>query len=127
LKPFAEQSCMTSNLRNNNRVKTKLDCIFGVTEDTPRSGTVTSLSLAGCFVKTKVWATNAPRMHIRLWLETKRDWLRLQGTVLYHLDHIGFGLLFKDLSSEDESILKTLVEQSLKPAPETTDEENHTE
>lgn len=114
---------MTINSRNNQRVKTKLDCIFGVTEDTPRSGTVTSLSLAGCFVKTKVWATNAPNMHIRLWLESKHDWLRLQGAVLYHLDHIGFGLLFRDLSPADESILQMLVEQSAKPEKAAMDEE----
>jgi hypothetical protein len=118
---------MTTNFRNNQRVKTKLDCIFGVTEDTPRSGTVTSLSLAGCFVKTKVWATNAPNMHIRLWLESERGWLRLQGAVLYHLDHIGFGLLFRDLSPRDENILKMLVEQSGKPAPVSVDEESQTE
>jgi hypothetical protein len=114
---------VTAKSRNNQRVKTKLDCIFGVTEDTPRSGTVTSLSMAGCFVKTKVWATNAPNMHIRLWLESERDWLRLQGAVLYHLDHIGFGLLFRDLSTTDESILQMLVEQSVKPETATVDEE----
>jgi hypothetical protein len=86
---------------------------------------VTSLSIAGCFVKTKVWATNTPSMHIRLWLESKRDWLRLQGKVLYHLDHIGFGLLFKDLSPDDEIILQTLIEQSSGQAPAPAGEDGH--
>jgi hypothetical protein len=102
---------MTFNSRKNQRIKTSISCIFGMTPDTPRSGTVTSLSLSGCFVKTKVWSTNAPKMHVRLWMPTER-WLPLQGTVLYHLDQIGFGLRFTDLTPEDETDLLTLIEKT---------------
>src|SRR4051812_17683838 len=112
---------MITNARKNQRVKTSISCIFGVTPDTPRSGTVTSLSTSGCFVKTKVWSTNTPTMHIRLWLPTER-WLRLQGTVLYHLDHIGFGLHFTGITPEDETIISTLIEQTPQQGPPTDDD-----
>jgi len=101
---------MSINLRNNSRVRTNIDCIFGVTPEATRSGTVTSLSMAGCFVKTTIWATDVPKMYIRLWLNSQ-GWLRLQGSVLYHLEKIGFGLRFIGLTSQDESVLKELIEQ----------------
>lgn len=102
---------MLTNSRNNSRVKTNIDCIFGVTPEAPRSGKVTSLSLAGCFVKTTIWVTDVPKMYIRLWLGSQR-WLRLQGVVLYHLEKVGFGMRFADLTPQDESALKELMEQS---------------
>jgi hypothetical protein len=106
---------MSNNSRTNSRVKTNIDCIFGVTPETTRTGKITSLSVAGCFVKTTIWATDVPIIYIRLWLESQR-WLPLQGSVLYHLDKIGFGLRFSNLTPQDESALKELIEQSAKPA-----------
>lgn len=102
---------MTQNARQNLRVRTSLDCIFGPTTDTPRSGTVTSLSFLGCFIKTKGWATKDQKIFLRLWLPEER-WLRLQGVVIYHLESIGFGLTFTELGEEEESALTLLVSQA---------------
>jgi hypothetical protein len=102
---------MTPNIRQNARVRVSISCIFGVTPDTPRSGTVTSISVLGCFVKTKGWASKGQKMHLRLWLPDN-CWLRLQGTVLYHLESIGFGLIFNEVSSDDESMLESLVRKA---------------
>src|SRR3954469_22031705 len=99
---------MAPDSRKTTRVKTTMSCIFGVTQDTPRSGTVTSISLSGCFVKTKGWATKGQKLYFRLWLPEGR-WLPLQGTVLYHLETIGFGLSFEESTPEGEETLKTLV------------------
>jgi hypothetical protein len=107
---------MSTNIRSNSRVKTNIDCIFGVTPEATRSGKVTSLSTAGCFVKTTIWATDIPTMYIRLWLDSQ-GWLRLQGSVLYHLEKIGFGLRFTGLTPQEESILKELIEQCVRQAP----------
>ncbi len=114
---------MSTNLRNNSRVKTNIDCIFGVTPEATRSGKVTSLSVGGCFVKTTIWATDIPKMYIRLWLNSQ-GWLRLQGSVLYHLEKIGFGLRFADLTPEDESAIKELIEQRATPAFSSDDEDS---
>ena len=54
-------------------------------------------------------------MYIRLWLSSQR-WLRLQGIVLYHLEQIGFGLRFADLTPQDESAIMELIEQRASPA-----------
>lgn len=102
--------CMTTDSRNNSRIKTNIDCIFGTTPEAKRNGLVTSLSVAGCFVKTSIWAMDVPKMYIRLWTDSK-GWLPLQGTVRYHLEAIGFGLIFEDLSPEDESAITDLIER----------------
>ena len=101
-------SITTQNTGGNTRVKTSLPCTFGPSPAAPRNGTVTSLSISGCFVKTKVWITKGQKMYLRLWLPEER-WLRLQGEILYHLEEIGFGILFTDVGAEDESILRELV------------------
>ena len=49
-------------------------------------------------------------MYIRLWIGSQ-GWLPLQGTVRYHMEKIGFGLVFEDLNPEDESAIKELIEQ----------------
>jgi hypothetical protein len=102
---------MSTDSRNNSRVKTNIDCIFGGTPEAKRNGKVTSLSVAGCFVKTTMWTTDFPKMYIRLWHSSQR-WLRLQGIVLYHLEQIGFGLRFVDLTPQDESAIREMIEQS---------------
>lgn len=101
-------STTIENTRENRRVKTSLPCSFGPSPSTPRNGTVTSLSISGCFVKTKVWVTKGQNMYLRLWLPEER-WLRLQGEILYNLESIGFGILFREVGAEEESILKDLV------------------
>jgi hypothetical protein len=112
-------STTTQNSRENTRVKTSLPCTFGPLPATPRNGIVTSLSITGCFVKTKVWVTKGQNIYLRLWLPEER-WLRLQGEILYHLEAIGFGILFTDVGAEDERILKELFEKAAllrAPAP----------
>ena len=102
---------MTPDNRTNLRVKVFISCTFGPNPDTPRSGTVTSISVIGCFVKTKGWATKGQRMHLRLWLP-EGQWLPLQGTVLYHMERVGFGLTFDEIGLEDEMKIKVLVSQA---------------
>lgn len=101
---------MISDSRQNLRVKTSISCTYGPNQDTPRSGMVTSLSVSGCFVKTKGWVTKGDKIYFRLWLP-EGGWLPLQGTVHYHLEAIGFGLLFTELDSNGEDKLKMLVSQ----------------
>jgi hypothetical protein len=120
-------STTTQNIRENTRVKTSLACTFGPSPATPRNGTVTSLSISGCFVKTKVWITKGQKMYLRLWLPEER-WLRLQGEILYHLEEIGFGILFTDVGAEEENILRELIgNAALLKSPAPVDESEATE
>ena len=102
---------MTDDKRTNQRVKTFLSCTFGPNPDTPRSGSVTSISVSGCFVKTKGWATKGQKMYLRLWLP-EGQWLPLQGTVLYHMERVGFGLTFEEISADEETKIREVVSQA---------------
>jgi hypothetical protein len=94
--------------RKQTRVQVALSCTFGLSDDTPRSGTVTSLSLRGCFVKTRAWAERGMEMHVKIWLPEQR-WLLLRGAVLYHMEKIGFGLSFRDLTPGESNTLDALI------------------
>lgn len=107
--------------RKRPRVKAALSCAFGTVPTTPRSGKVTSLSASGCFVKTKAYATRGSTMYISLWLPERR-WLALKGTVLYHMDGVGFGVSFESLFEDDEAALNRLISGE-GPAPQSEDPE----
>ena len=91
------------------RARMHVSCAWGATEDTPRSGTVTSLSRGGCFLQTKaVTVAEGQPMHLKLWLPSYR-WLPLAGTVIYHRERVGFGLKFAGLTAAAAAALDRLV------------------
>ena len=104
---------MTSRVQTdskpNRRVRASISCIFGATAEATRSGTVTSLSGAGCFVRTTAYSTKGQTMHVRLWLPEGR-WLPLQGVVIYQLEGIGFGLVFAGLEDEEKDAIEVLLD-----------------
>jgi hypothetical protein len=102
-------NALPGDLRRNNRVKTSVSCIFGATVEATRSGTVTSLSVAGCFVKTTAYSNKGQIMHVRLWLPQGR-WLPLRGEVIYQMEGIGFGLVFAGLGDEERDALVALLD-----------------
>ena len=95
--------------RETRRVKTQLSCNWGVTEDCPRNGTITSLSPKGCFVQTKASVSEGAKLFLNFWLPSRR-WLPLRGQILYHIPRVGFGLTFTDLSDSDEQMLDLLMD-----------------
>jgi hypothetical protein len=95
------------------RAKVSVSCAFGPTEDTPRSANVTSLSIRGCFVKTRAWAERGSEMFIRIWQKPERNWLTLRATVLYHMDKIGFGLRFDDVTPDQEAAIRAVMDEAL--------------
>ena len=107
-----------TDVQNNTRMhasaKVSISCAFGPTEDTPRSATVTSLSVRGCFVKTRAWAERGSEMFLRIWREQERDWLTLRATVLYHMEKIGFGLRFDAVTPDEEASIRAVVEEALR-------------
>ena len=98
------------NARKKTRFLSELSCAFGSTPDTPRSGTVTSIGLKECYVKTKAIVIDGQDLHVRVWTPENR-WLRLCGRVKYHMERVGFGLIFQDLSDEQLADLSRLVEE----------------
>ncbi len=107
-----------NQIRKVSRVRTSLPCGWGATEEAPRNGTVTSLSINGCFVQTKAGISEGQAVHLNCWLPTER-WLRLRGHVNYYLPKVGFGLLFADLAPDDAEAVNLLLDYYLdSSAPE---------
>ena len=99
-----------NDARKKTRFLSELSCAFGPTPDTPRSGTITSIGLKECFVKTKAIVIEGQSLHVRVWTPENR-WLRLSGRVKYHMERVGFGVVFQELSDDQLAGLSLLVEQ----------------
>lgn len=91
------------------RVACALDCNWGYSEDTPRNGKITSLSLRSCFVQTKALVSDGQEIYVRCWLPERR-WLALNGTVKNSLERVGFSYTFAELTDEQRETLKSLME-----------------
>ena len=91
------------------RVACALDCNWGYSEDTPRNGKITSLSLRSCFVQTKALVTEGQQIYVRCWLPERR-WLALNGTVKSCLERVGFSYSVAELTGEQRETLKSLME-----------------
>ena len=94
--------------RRARRLRPPMHCYWGQTETCPRNGRITSLSLDGCFIKSKAVTSDGEGLYVNCWLPSER-WLMLRGTVTYHLPKIGFGLAF-DLSETEREMLAMLLE-----------------
>ena len=99
-----------NDARKKTRVLSELSCAFGPTPDTPRSGTITSIGLRECFVKTKAIVIEGQDLFVRVWMPDNR-WLRLSGRVKYHMERVGFGVVFQGLSEDQLAELSCLVEE----------------
>ena len=97
------------DFKEKTRFLAELSCAFGPTPDAPRSGTITSIGPRECFVKTKAIVIEGQLLHVRVWMPENR-WLRLSGKVKYHMDRVGFGVIFHDLTDEQSADLARLVE-----------------
>ncbi len=95
--------------RETRRIKTSLSCNWGVTEDCPRNGTITSLSSKGCFVQTKAAISEGAKLFINCWLPSRR-WFPLRGQIVYHIPRVGFGLTFADMTDSDHEMLNLLLD-----------------
>ena len=98
------------------RVKTSLPINWGDTKMCILSGEVTSLSVKGCFVKTEFEAFAPQLIFINYQLKNSK-WILLEGEIIYHLEKIGFGVRFKDLTYEHNLILRRLVETAKQATP----------
>jgi len=91
------------------RFLAELSCAFGPTPDTPRSGTITSIGLRECFVKTKAIVIEGQDIFVRVWMPEHR-WLRMSGRVKYHMSGVGFGVIFHELPEEQLKDLTGLID-----------------
>ena len=86
-----------------------MHCYWGPTEACPRNGKITTLSVEGCFIKTKAETNDGLIMFLNCWLPTGR-WMMLRGKVNYRMPKVGFGLSFLDLTGTEREMLSMLLE-----------------
>ncbi len=98
-----------NNQSRRTRYLADLSCAFGPTPDAPRSGTITSIGLRECFVKTKATVMEGQDIYVRVWMPENR-WLRLSGRVKYHMAGVGFGVVFNEPPEAELAALAGLVE-----------------
>jgi hypothetical protein len=95
--------------RRRRRVRASLGCNWGWDEGVKKRGTVSSVSLQGCFIITTAQGESGSAIHVHLWLPERR-WLKLRGTVLYTMERVGIGVGFRGLGEGDEAELDRLLD-----------------
>ena len=96
-------------VKEQTRFLSELSCAFGPTPDAPRSGTITSIGLRECFVKTKAIVIEGQDLFVRVWMPDNR-WLRMSGRVKYHMTGVGFGVIFHELPDDLSRDLASLID-----------------
>ena len=93
------------------RVEVSITGRWGLTPQCSYEGTVTSLSLKGCLVQTRIAAPLAGKsISLCLWLKDGKR-MRLKGRTIYYVRNNGFGMEFEELTEEDQAMLEMLIEQ----------------
>lgn len=73
---------------------------------------VDDVSLGGCFVNTYALVELDEPVSMQILLPAG-VWLNLRGTVATYQPGVGFGMLFTELSDEEETALKELIASSV--------------
>lgn len=90
---------------------TSLPVEWGLSKNYQHHGKITSLSGAGCFLQTPaIQPLYGKTIYIRVPLPDQ-EWWEVRGMVLYYVRDIGFGIEFPDLSENDKSTLRLLMQQ----------------
>ncbi len=98
-------------IRKVERVQTAIPIDWGLTEACHRHGTITSLSVKGCLIQTDMIEPLFDKpIFIQFELPDENRML-LRSSVLYYLRGAGFAVEFKELSDDNEAVIKLLVEQ----------------
>ncbi|MCA1592493.1 MAG: PilZ domain-containing protein [Acidobacteria bacterium] len=99
--PFAEK-------RRHPRVKVSIHVDWDVGGRDHYRDRITSLSVGGCFIQTRVLAIRGQTIFIYLWLAPDRQSV-LQGRVIYNMENVGLGVEFESLSAEEVARIQALV------------------
>jgi len=90
------------------RVRTSVHIHWGVTEECPRNGKMTSLSVDSCFIQTKAEVIVGQTIHVDL-KNSLGSPLMLRGEIYYRLERLGFGVRFAEVSEEEREKLKEII------------------
>lgn len=98
----------TSERREAQRYQVKLNARWeGVLAQ--RTGTISDISLSGCFLLTRDDVTPKELIRIEIQLPTER-WIYLWAEVVYQVSEIGFALRFTGSTSTEHTMLNLLLD-----------------
>jgi hypothetical protein len=99
--------------RRAERVRVNLDVVFA-DQFRQHRGTISDISVTGCFVLASSEATPAAPVTVMVQLPTKKS-IKLTGEVVYNTPEIGFAIRFASLTKAGQSFLEKLVERFRQP------------
>ena len=89
---------------------TSLPVEWGLSQKYQYHGKITSLSAGGCLLATSsVQPLFGKTIYIRVPLPDQ-EWWEVRGEVLYYVRDVGFGVQFFDMSDDDRSTLRLLMQ-----------------
>jgi hypothetical protein len=98
--------------RRHPRVRASIPIYWGLTPECPKHDRITSFSIGGCFIQTKDTARQQTTVYIRMFLSNKGERI-IRGEVRYHLEGVGLGVEFVNLTAGDKENFQSLVEYYL--------------
>jgi hypothetical protein len=95
--------------RRHPRVKASIPINWGLTPECLFLDRLTSFSIGGCFIQTRVAALQLTPVYISFFLSNKGERI-IRAEVRYHMDRVGLGVEFINLTEADKQSFQSLVE-----------------
>jgi hypothetical protein len=101
---------MTMERRAAPRVQVNLEVSWQA-EDKSRQGTISDISVSGCFVLCSGDVADGNAVSVEFHLARAKA-IALRGEVVNHHDEIGFAMRFTEVGKKESAFLKKLVERA---------------
>ena len=99
--------------RRHPRVKASIPIDWGLTPECLKHDRISSFSIGGCFIQTREAAHPLSVVYIRFFLSSKGERI-ICGQVRYHMEEIGLGVEFINLTAGDREDFQSLVNYYLR-------------
>lgn len=90
-------------------MKASIPIDWGLTPDCLKHDRITSFSIGGCFLQTDEAVRALSLIYIRFYLSNTGERI-IRGEVRYHLDNVGLGVEFINLSERDKLNFQNLLD-----------------
>jgi hypothetical protein len=98
--------------RRHPRVTASIPIDWGLTPQCLKHDRITSFSTGGCFIQTGEAARPLTLVYIRFFLSPEGERI-IRGEVRYHLDAVGLGVEFINLTDGDKNNFRALIDYYL--------------
>lgn len=95
--------------RRHPRVKASIPTYWGLTPECLNHDRITSFSIGGCFIQTRLAARPLNLVYMRFFLSNTGERI-IRGEVRYHLEEVGLGVEFINLTENDRQSFHSLVD-----------------